>query len=160
MPKPRRCTTSRRGSRLQKRKNGGGCNCLFSGGSGTLALGAGPGLSQLNNSAYYPFNTHNGDPNYSAVAGRQTDAFLVKGGRKTRGRPLKGRKTRREKYCSKHCLRRKRGVRGGSSGTLVGQTIDTLKSAVSSTLVGANSFGGTTYVPDYVRYTPDNTPYA
>ena len=141
-------------SRKQKRnqnKNGGGCSCLFSGGSGVV--GASPGLALLNNQSYYPVNTFNNDPNYNVVASRQTDAFLMKGGRRRMST------ARRMSKNSKKRVVKSRKIRGGNSGTLVGSAIDTLTSATSATVVGANSFNGASAMP-YTRFVTEMPPRA
>ena len=146
---------SRKQKQNQKR-NGGGCNCLFSGGS--AVVGTTPGLSLLNNLSYYPVNTYNNDPNYNVVASRQTDAFLMKGGRKNRRRMSTAR--RMSKNGKKRVLK-SRKIRGGSSsGTLVGNTIDMLKSATNSTVVGATSFDGVNMNMPYSRYINEYPPRA
>ena len=148
-------------SRKQKRnhnKNGGGCSCLFSGGSGVV--GASPGLALLNNQSYYPVNTFNNDPNYNVVASRQTDAFLMKGGRRRMSTGRRMSTARRMSKNGKKRMLKSRKIRGGSSsGTLVGNTIDTLTSATSATVVGANSFNGASAMP-YTRFVTEMPPRA
>lgn len=144
----KRVKPSRRINRKNRKSNrkGGSCGCensvlkkLFNGGSAPT-----PGFSQLAGQNYYPLNTENNNPNYTSVAGRLTENVLVRGG---------GRKSKR------HNLRVKK-IRGGSSGTPIGMAIDYLNGAVSSTVVGASSFGGDTSILPYSRYTVDNTPKA
>lgn len=149
----KRRVQSRKHKQNQKR-NGGGCSCLFSGGSGVV--GATPGLALLNNQSYYPVNTYNNDPNYNVVASRQTDAFLMKGGRKLKRRMSTGRRMSKN---GKKRVVKSRKIRGGNSGTLVGNTINTLTSATSATLVGANSFNGASAMP-YTRFVTEMPPRA
>lgn len=140
-------------SRKQKQnqnRNGGGCKCIFSGGSGVA--GTTPGLALLNNQSYYPVNSYNNDPNYNVVASRQTDAFLTKGGRKLKRRMSKNGKKR---------VLKSRKIRGGSSsGTLVGNTIDILKTASDTTVVGSNSFNGVNMNMPYSRFVNEYPPRA
>ena len=86
--------------RSMRRKRGGGCGCGAGGVSmlnmpspaasqvSSILMGGSPtpGLSQLPGMHYYPLDTKNFDPNYSSVAGRLTDNYIVKGGSSRRRR--------------------------------------------------------------------------
>ena len=141
-----------RKQKQNQKRNGGGCSCLFSGGSGVA--GTTPGLALLSNQSYYPVNTYNNDPNYNVVASRQTDAFLMKGG----GRRMST--ARRMSKNGKKRVVKSRKIRGGSSGTLVGNTIDMLKTVSDATVVGANSFNGVNTNLPYSRVVIETPPRA
>jgi len=146
---------SRKQKQNQKR-NGGGCNCIFSGGS--AVVGTTPGLALLNNQSYYPVNSYNNDPNYNVVASRQTDAFLMKGGRKLKRRMSTAKRISKN---GKKRVLKSRKIRGGSSsGTLVGNTIDMLKTVSDATVVGANSFNGVNTNLPYSRFINEYPPRA
>ena len=137
--------------RSMMRKKGGGCGCgaglgntsqplmsrpptFFTGGDPTLGLG------QLAGKHHDPLNTHNADPNYDSIAGRQTADILVRGGKRRGNRSAK--------------------KKGGAN--LSGAMINGLSMATSSSLVGANSYSSAPnfFSLPYEKYTAANPPLA
>jgi hypothetical protein len=175
MPKPYK----KRGVSRRKSNKRGGCSCLFSGGSGVA--GPSPGLTQLSPFSYYPTNAYNNDPNYQVIDGRQTQNFLVKGGRKSRRKTAFRRKRNLLRLMEsanslksygfasgfprntggKRRVQTRRRIRGGSgSGTLIGNTIDTLKTATEATVVGYSNFNTDRPELPYTRYINESPPRA
>jgi hypothetical protein len=158
LSKKQRKTAHKRGG---SGKRGGGCGCqnnvlmnpgsLFSGGN-AVVLGNAQDLAQLSDKNYYPLNTENANPNYSVIASRQTDNFLVKGGKKQRNKSI----TRKSITSGKSKTRGGKKTRGGSN---------ILNNALSYTMVGANEYPGLNnsnnfFSQPYERYTVENPPRA
>jgi hypothetical protein len=158
--------------RRTARKRRGGCSCqnnnlpnplsLFSGGN-AVVLGTTQDFTQLSDKNYYSLNAENVTPNYTAIASRQTDNFLVKGGKKGQ------RKSRsRGKKPVKYSRRVAEGIRGNSgerSSEEFRGGSNILNNALSYTMVGSNDFSDTNtgnnfFSQPYDRYTVENPPRA
>jgi hypothetical protein len=123
-----------------------------------------PGLSQLSNTAYYPLNSENYNPNYGGIASRQTEnyvhadsynPFFTGGRRGTRSKRSYKRSAKRHgaKNSRGTRINRKHKKHGGQN--LTSQVVGALQNTVSGSVTGVS-----TYMPSSLQQFTSTTPFS